>query len=269
MRCLPLNLFLFLVVLCPNIWAFEGSGDCSKLLSDFAFLAKKSAFIPSGLSGSCIVKNEKDFPLILKNAGFSYRDKGGVLSVAPIIPFEKKEEVWKPLKKDYEIYFAFINISSAIDCGLSLNDVLFSFENLNYAFSFGGSLGCPALDNDGSFSFAVNASLTDSWSYTHGLETSRAQSEITSATGAVTTSYTYITTGLELTLKQREDGVFYSLRYTSKNGSVSTSAGLVADLVQADILEEIRTKRKLWFIPLGWVSTDSKYRLILKIKEKK
>lgn len=267
-----LNSLLFLAALSPNLWAFEGVGDCQKLLGDFAVLTRKSAFIPAALSGNCIIKNEKDFPLVLKSAGFKYAEKSGVLTIsalpAPVVKEEKKPE-WKPSSKQYKIDFAFVNVNSALDCGLTLKEVLFSFENLDYSFSIGGSLGCPALDSDGSFSFSVNASLLDKWTYTHGVETQRAQSEITSATGAVTTSYTWITTGLDLTLEQKESGVFYTLRYTSKNGSVSTSSGLVTDLVQADITEDIKQKRKLWIIPIGWWHTDARYKLVLKVTEVK
>lgn len=270
MPSLRLNLLLFLAVICPSLWAFEGVGDCQKLLSDFAVLTKKSAFIPVALSGNCIVKSERDFPLVLKSAGFHYKEKSGVISLAPIPqPVEKPAPTWKAQTKNFKIDFAFINVSSALDCGITLKDVLFSFENLSYSFSVGGSLGCPALDNDGSFTFSVNASLTDSWSYTHGTETQRAQSEITSATGAVTTNYSWITTGLDLKLEQKESGVFYSLRYTSKNGSVSTSSGLVADLIQADILEEVKQKKKLWILPLGYVRNEARYKLVLKVTEVK
>lgn len=259
--------FLFLAV--PLINAFEGSGDCNKLLSDFALLTNKSVFIPSSLSGSCVVKSEKDFPLILKNAGFRYSQKGTVLNVSEIPPIREREKnPFKPQKKDYLVSFAFVNVTTAINCGVSLNDVLLSFDNLNYSFSFGGSVGCPALDLDGSFSFQVNASLVESWRYTHGVEVQRANSEITSSTGAVTTSYSYITTGLDLSLVQTESGTFYTLRYTSKNGSVTTSAGLVSPLVTADITEEIHQKRKLWIIPLGVETTTQNYKLVLKIENK-
>lgn len=266
MRLGLILLFLFLVV--PFSSAFQGQGDCNKLLSDFAQLTNKSVFIPSGLSGSCVVRSEKDFPLILKNAGFRYSEKGSFLNVVEIPPQKEKEkEVFRPSPKLFQVAFSFINVSTALDCGLTLKDVLFSFENLDYSFSVGGSLGCPALDLDGSFSFKVNAGLVDSWKYTHGFESQRANSEITSSTGAVTTSYSYITTGLELSLSQTEKGVYYSLRYVSKSGAVTTSAGLVVPLVQADILEEVKQKRKLWIVPLGWENSTQKYKLILQIKE--
>lgn len=262
------SMILFVLLAARFSFSFSGVGECDKLLTDFAQLTNKSVYLPKSLSGSCVVQSEKDFPLVLKSAGFSYRNRRGVLLVDPLPPPQEKEkELWVPSVKNYKVQFAFINVSSALDCGLTLNDVLFSFNNLEYSFSIGGSLGCPALDQDGSFSFSVNASLTDSWTYTHGLEQSRAVSEITSATGAVTTQYSYITTGLTLSINQRQDGVFYSLRYTSKNGAVTTSAGRVVEVIQADITESVKTRRKLWIIPLGVETQEMTYRLVLKISE--
>lgn len=255
-----LNLFLI-----SFAFSFQGQGECSSLISDYAILKGKSVFLPSSLSGDCVVKNEKDIPYIMKAAGFNYKERDRVLDISPVVPWSPKP--WVPKSKKYRISFAFLNVSSAIDCGLTLDDILFSFSNLNGSFSVGGSLGCPALDRDGSFSLSVNANLVDTWSYNHGTEFSRPVSQITSATGAVTTSYNYITSGLELQLDQKETGVFYILRYTSASGSVTTSKGALVPVIIADVEELIHTQRKLWFIPLGWTDETAKFRLILQIVE--
>lgn len=236
-------------------------------MTDYAFLLKKSVYLPAALSGSCVVRSEKDFPLIFKSAGFNYKEKNSVITLSEIKPFFKPD--FKPNRKDFVVNFAFLNKSSVIDCGIKLNDVLATFENLSFSWSVGGSLGCPALDYDGSFGFSVNASLFDKWQYTHGVEEKRSDSEIIAATGSVTTSYKYITTGLDILLYQTESGVFYSLRYTSKNGSITTSSGAVSEFVESDVNEQVKRKRKLWFIPLGWETLDYSYKMILQIKELK
>lgn len=256
---------LILFSIFVNLYSFQGQGECVSLLSDYAILKGKSVFLPSTLNGNCVVKNENDFPLVMRSAGFNYKEKDRVIDVTAIVPWSPKP--WTPKPKQYRISFAFLNVSSAIDCGLTLNDVLFSFENLQTSFSIGGSLGCPALDRDGSFALSVNAKLMDKWSYTHGTEISRPISQITSASGAVTTEYKYITSGLDLSLEQTEQSVFYTLRYTSSTGSVTTSRGALVPLVIADVEEVIKTQRKLWFIPLGWSTENQKFRLILQMVE--
>lgn len=254
---------LFLSAPCHS---FEGSGECSKLVTDYAYLLKKSVFLPHSLSGNCVISSEKHFPLIMKNAGFNYKETASVISLTEVKPYIKPE--FKAPKKEYLVNFAFLNTSSLINCGLTLDDVLASFKNLHFDFSVAGVFGCPALDKDGSFAFSVNAALNDSWSYTHGVEEQRAESQITASTGAVTTQYRYITTGLDIALNQRENGVFYSLRYTSRNGNITTSSGAVVDLVQSDITEVFKTKRKLWIIPLGYEDVENSYKLILQVKER-
>lgn len=256
---------IFVLLFVINLYAFQGQGECKDILADYAILNGKSIYVPPGLNGKCVIKNERDIPFILKNAGYNYKERDRSLDITAIVPWTPK--AWTPKEKRYRVNFAFINVSSAIDCGLTLDDVLFSFENLHGQFSLAGSLGCPALDRDGSFTLSVNANVVDQWSYNHGTEISRAVSQITSATGAVTTEYKYITSGLELSLIQFENYVQYKLRYTSSSGSVTTSQGALVPIVIADVEELVKTKRKLWIIPLGWSEEVQKYRLVLQFIE--
>ena len=221
-------------------FAFQGVGDCQKVLQDYAQLTNKSAFLPHLLDGNCIVQSEKHLPLIMKNAGFNYVEKNGTLSIKPIVYKEKEPEQWQPKDLYYDVEFLFVNVSSILDCGFKMDDVFFRLQNLNYSFSLGLNLGCPALDYDGSFAFKVNAHLLDSWQYSHGTESQRQRAQITSSTGAVTNEYDYITTGLNLSLSQTQKGVSFSLKYTGNNGSVTTSSGGVVDEVQANHTRPIR-----------------------------
>ena len=93
--------------------SFEGVGECPKLLTDFAFLMKKSVYLPEALKGSCVIKNEKDFPKIMKNAGFNYKDNGDVITLTsiPLVPPPVPKTWHAPLKR-YLINFAFLNKSS-------------------------------------------------------------------------------------------------------------------------------------------------------------
>ena len=261
------DFFFALLFFCSFGFCFQGSGECSKILTDYAQLTNKSVFLPSALSGSCVVQSEKHFPLILKNAGYIFKEKSGVLDVHEIpIPKEKPLESWKPQSKYFDVSFIFLNISSTLDCGLKMDDIIASSHNLNYSFSLGLSLGCPALDYDGSFAFRTNAHLIDIWEYSHGIETTRTKAQITSSTGAVTNQYEYLTTGLMLTLEQRENGIFYRLRYTGTNGSVTTSSGGIIDKVTALVTDEYTRTRYFGFIPLGKEKALATYTLVLRIE---
>lgn len=255
---------LFLSVHCHS---FEGVGECPKLLTDFAFLMKKSVYLPEALKGSCVIHSEKDFPKVIKSAGYNYKEYGSVITLSEIE--QPKPKIWHAPLKRYLVNFAFLNKSSVKDCGLKMSDVLASLDNLSVSFSVAASFGCPAFDDDGSFAFSANASLTDRWNYTHGTETQRPKSTITSSTGAVTTEYDYLTTGLDISLNQTEFGQYYALRYTSNNGSIITSAGAITPLVESDIVETYKKKRKLWIIPLGEYKVESSYKMLLQIKELK
>ena len=261
------NFFFVLLLFCSFGFSFQGVGDCPKLLTDYAQLTGKSVFLPSGLAGSCVVQSEKHFPLILKNAGYIYKEKAGFLDVHEIpIYKEKAPEPWKPSSKFFNVSFIFLNISSTIDCGLKMEDVIASSHNLDYSFSLGLSLGCPALDYDGSFAFRTNVHLLDTWEYSHGVETSRTKAQITSSTGAITNQYEYLTTGLMLTLEQRESGIFYKFRYTGKNGSVTNSSGGIIDKITALVTDEYTRTRFFGFIPLGKEKVLATYSLILRIE---
>lgn len=261
--------WLFIALfLCVNCFAFQGVGDCQKLLQDYAQLTNKSVFLPHLLDGNCVVQSEKHFPLIMKNAGFNYSEKSGYIQIKPIVYKEREQvkEEWKPQSKYYDVEFTFLNLSSAIDCGLTMDEILANLHNLDYTFSLGLNLGCPALDYDGSFAFKVNAHLIDSWSYSHGIESQRQRAQITSSTGAVTNEYDYITTGLNLTLYQSEKGVFFSLKYTGNNGSVTTASGGVVDEIKATTTDEFTRVRKFWIIPIGKEKIRATYSLILRIR---
>ena len=261
--------FFLIFILACSAFAFQGVGDCEKLLSDFAQLTQKSVFVPHALSGHCVVQNEKHFPLILKSAGFEYKLKDDFLQVSAIekkVQTSAKKFLPKPLL--FDVSFVFVNTSSVLDCGLTMGDVIASLDNLDYSFSFGLALGCPALDFDGSFAFRVNAKLLDSWNYSHGNESQRQNAQITSSTGAVTNQYEYVTTGLNLALEQNEKGVFYSLKYTGNNGSVTTSRGGIVDEVRATIMDEYTRIRKFAFIPIGKEKKLAMYTLVLRIVPK-
>ena len=260
------KLFFFTLFLITNLFAFQGVGDCPKLLTDYAQLTGKSVFLPSGLMGSCVVQSEKHFPMILKNAGYVYKEKNGFLDVHEIpIPKEKPLESWKPTDKYFDVSFIFLNVSSTLDCGLKMDDIIASSHNLDYSFSLGLSLGCPALDYDGSFAFRTNVHLIDVWEYSHGIESTRTKAQITSSTGAVTNQYEYLTTGLMLTLEQKESGIFYKLRYTGSNGSVTTSSGGIIDKITALVTDEYTRTRYFGFIPLGKEKALATYTLVLRI----
>lgn len=227
-------------------------------------------FLPKLLSGQCVIKDSRDIPIIMKAAGFKYKETKTSITLTEISPPPPPIiKQWQPPLKRYIVNFAFLNKSSSIDCGLTMKDILAGFVNLKLSFSIAGSFGCPAYDDDGSFAFSVVAALTDEWQYTHGIENQRANSEITTSTGAVTTSYDYITTGLDIKLSQTEFGDYYDLRYTSRNGSITTSRGAITELVESDILETYEKKRKIWFIPLGSYKIESMFKMVLQIKELK
>lgn len=258
--------FVWLFFAC-SVFAFQGAGDCEKLLADFAQLTNKSVFLPRTLSGSCVIQSEKHFPMILKSAGFDYRLKDDVIQVSAIEKnfVQRDKPQWKPKSLFYDVVFVFVNSSTAYDCGLKMRDIVATAENLDYAFTLGLSLGCPALDADGSFSFRVNVHLLDSWSYSHGTESARQQAQITSSTGAVTNQYEYITTGLNLVLEQNENGVFYTLKYTGNNGSVTTSHGGIIDEIRATITDEYEGVKKFVFLPIGKERKHAMYNLVLRI----
>lgn len=261
------GLFISLLFFVSFGFSFQGVGDCEKLLSDYAQLGNKSIFLPSVLSGHCVVQNEKHFPYILKSAGYSYKEKNGYIDIKPIPPYqEKPAEPWQPKSLYYDVSFVFLNTSSALDCGLKMGDIVASSYNLNYSFSLGLQLGCPALDFDGSFAFRTNAHLLDLWEYSHGLESKRDKSTITSATGAVTTEYEYLTTGLYLALEQKETGVTYRLRYTGQNVSVTTNSGGIIRKVTALVTDEYTRTRYFGFLPLGKEKILATYTLILRIE---
>ena len=260
-------IIFFVLLLSVYCFSFQGAGDCEKLLTDYAQLTSKSVFLPRSLSGSCVVQSEKHFPFILKSAGFDYKLKDDVIQVSAIekSPSQRVKSEWKPKSLFYNVTFVFVNSGSAYDCGLKMQDIVAKSYNLDYEFTLGLSLGCPALDYDGSFSFRVNAHLLDNWSYSHGIESARQSAQITSSTGAVTNQFEYITTGLNLTLEQNEKGVFYSLKYTGNNGSVTTSRGGVVDTIRASILDEYEAVRKFAFLPIGKEKKRALYNLVLLI----
>lgn len=247
-------------------WSFQGVGECEKLLSDYAQLTNKSVFLPHTLQGQCVVQSEKHFPLILKNAGFNYSEKNGFLKVTEIPPYKEKEkEPWKPESKFYDVEFVFVNMGNALDCGFRMDDIFLTLRNLDYNVSVGLALGCPALDEDGSFAFRVNAHLLETWTYSHGIEQQRQKAQITSSTGAVTNEYDWITTGLNISLSQTEKGVSFSLKYTGRNGSVTTATGGVVDEVKATITDEYVKTRKLWAFAIGKEKILAQYTLLLRI----
>lgn len=259
------SFFFVWLLFAVSSFAFQGVGDCQKVLQDYAQLTNKSAFLPHLLDGNCIVQSEKHLPLILKNAGFNYVEKNGTLSIKPIVYKEKEPEQWQPKDLYYDVEFLFVNVSSILDCGFRMDDVFFRLQNLDYSFSLGLNLGCPALDYDGSFAFKVNAHLLESWQYSHGTENQRQRAQITSSTGAVTNEYDYITTGLNLSLNQTQKGVSFSLKYTGNNGSVTTSSGGVVEEVKATITDEFTRKRKFWIVPIGVEKVRATYTLILRV----
>ena len=128
---------IFLVYLNAPCHSFEGVGECSKLLTDFAFLLKKSMYLPEALKGNCVIKSEKDFPKVLKSAGYHYKESNNVITLSEIISPAPK--VWHAPLKRYLVNFAFLNKSSFFDCGLKANDVLASLDNLKFSFSVGES----------------------------------------------------------------------------------------------------------------------------------
>lgn len=257
--------FFFLAF--SSSFAFQGVGDCEKLLSDYAQLTNKSVFLPAMFSGHCVIQNEKHFPLVLKSAGYDYKLKDDVIQVLQIQKSvtQYSKPKFKPKDLYYDIVFYFVNLQSAIDCGLKMSDIVATAQNLDYSFTFDLALGCPAFAQDGTFGFRVNAHLLDTWSYSHGVETSREHSTITSASGAVTTQYEYITAGLNLTLEQNENGVFYTLKYTGKNGSVTSSHGAIVERVEAQIVDEYDKVRKIAFLPIGKETIHATYTLLLMI----
>lgn len=259
--------FVSLLLICSNLYAFQGVGDCQKLLADYAQLTNKSVFLPHLLDGQCVVKSEKHLPYILRSAGYNYAEKSGYIQIKPIEPpKEKEKESWKPEDKYYDVEFLFVNLSSALDCGFKMDDVIARLHNLDYTFSLGLALGCPALDYDGSFAFRTNAHLVESWSYSHGTESQRQRAQITSSTGAITNEYDYITTGLNLSLQQGEKGVSFSIKYTGNNGSVTTASGGITDEFRATTTDEFTRVRKLWLFPIGKEKIHAQYTLILRVK---
>lgn len=268
LRSLILILALLVFSLVDSCFGFKSSAECSEVLADFATLTNKSVFIPASLSGRCIVNSEKDFPLIFKASGHSYKETGSVITVKPIPEPVRiyKEPIYNPPLVKYQIQFLFVNMGSVIDCGLHMQDIIASFNNLDFDFSFAAGLGCPTLENDGSFAFTAIATFREHYQYSHGTETSRVNSEITSATGAITTSYDYLTTGLYLDLVQDSTAIKYSLRYSSPSGAVTTSQGVVGDYVYADIQDFLYVRRKFFFIPLGVERKFQNYKLILKFR---
>ena len=151
---LSLKSFFFTLLLITNLFAFQGAGECEKLFPIMPNLQTKVFFLPHACKGQCVVQSEKHFPLILKNAGFNYSEKSGTISIKEIpLPKRKGKRPFKPKDIYYNVVFIFFNTQSAINCGISLDDILFRWQNLNYSFTFGGAVGCPAFDYDGSFAF--------------------------------------------------------------------------------------------------------------------
>lgn len=254
------------LVLAVHCFAFQGVGDCQKLLQDYAQLTNKSVFLPQLLDGNCVIQSEKHLPLIMKNAGFLYAEKGGYIQIKPIIYKEKEKEEWKPEDKYYDVEFVFLNTSTALDCGFKMDDIFFKLRNLDYSFTLGVALGCPALDYDGSFVFRTNAHLIDVWNYSHGIEQQRQKAQITSATGAITNEYDYITTGLNITLSQSQKGVTFSIKYTGSNGSVTTASGGITDEIRATVTDEFTRTRKLWAFAIGKEKVLATYMLFMRIR---
>ena len=123
-----------------------------------------------------------------------------------------------------------------------MNDILASFANLKLSFSVAGSFGCPAFEDDGRLHFSVVAALTDVWQYTHGTETQRANTEITTTTGAVSTSYDYITNGSRHKAKPNGKRAVLRPSLYIPQRFITTNHGAITELVESDINRNIRKK---------------------------
>lgn len=262
-----LLLLLLLFGNVQQVFSFQGSGTCQSVLSDYISLSGKSAFLDGSLSGNCIVNNEKDFPKIFKHSAYLFTETKDIVSVK--LRPEKKEiiKVWTPKKRMFKVKFLFVNYQSLLDCGIRLDDVIGSFFNLNLNMSIGGSVGCPALDYDGSFRFVGDISLTDKWRYSQGAESKRTITEITSTTGAVSTQYEYYTTGFTLDIIQTETSLNYHLIYIGKNGNKTENIGEVVNKIILDVWDDYTEVRKFLFIPLGVERKRDTFKLYLEIKE--
>lgn len=247
--------------------SFQGSGTCLTVLSDYVKLSGKSAFFDGALNGNCVVNSSSDLPKIFKSSPYIYKETKDIVSIKTRPQITPEKKVWVPQKRFFKAKFLFINYQTLLDCGIRLDDVLASFYNLNFNVSLGGSVGCPALDYDGSFRFLGDISLTDKWRYSQGSESRRTITEITSTTGAVSTEYEYYTTGFTFDIIQLENSLSYHLIYIGKNGNKTENIGEIVNRIELDVWDDYNEVRKLWFIPLGVEKKRDTYKLILELEE--
>lgn len=255
--------FLFVNVQLSN--SFSSSGTCQNVLNDYLKLTGKSGFIDANLTGYCVINEEKHLKQTLQNGGYIFKDKNGVIQVKQRVDKPKEFLSWKPKIKKYQVKFLFVNLSSLLDCGIKLNDVLATLYNTELTATIGASVGCPALDYDGSFRFVGNVSLTDKWEFSQGTESQKIRTQITTSTGAVSTQYDDYTTGFTLVLRQLEHSMNYELTYIGSNGSKTHNYGEITDKVIIDVWNDYEEIRKLWFIPLGIEKKRDTYKFYLQI----
>lgn len=248
--------------------AFTSSGTCQNVLNDYLKLTNKSGFIDANLSGFCVVNHEKDLKQVLQNGGYIFKEKSSVIQVKQSQDKPKEIFSWKPVVKKFQVKFLFVNLSSLLDCGIKLNDVLASLYNTELTATIGASVGCPALDFDGSFRFVGNVAFTDKWEFSQGTESQKIRTQITTSTGAVSTQYEDYTTGFTLVLRQLEHSLNYELTYIGSNGSKTHNYGEITDKVNIDVWNDYEEIRKLWFIPLGIERKRDTYKFILYIENK-
>lgn len=245
--------------------AFTSSGTCQNVLNDYLKLSGKSGYIDANLSGFCIVNHEKDLKQTLQNGGYIFKEKNGTIQVKQIQDKPKEILSWKPSVQKFRVKFLFLNVSSLLDCGIKLNDVLATLYNTDLTSTIGVSVGCPALDYDGSFRFVGNVALTDKWEFSQGTESQKIRTQITTSTGAVSTQYEDYTTGFTLLLRQLEYSLNYELTYVGSNGSKTHNYGEITDKVIIDVWNDYEQIRKFWFIPLGVEKKRDTYKFYLQI----
>lgn len=259
-------MIFFLFVNVPLSNAFTSSGTCQNVLNDYLKLTGKSGYIDANLSGYCVINDEKQLKQTFRNGGYIYKEINGTIQVKPKVDKPKEIFTWKPGIKKFQVKFLFVNLSSLLDCGIKLNDVLATLYNTELTATIGASVGCPALDYDGSFKFVGNVSLTDKWEFSQGTESQKIRTQITTSTGAVSTQYDDYTTGFTLVLRQLEHSLNYELTYIGSNGSKTHNYGEITDKVIIDVWNDYEQLRKLWFIPLGYEKKRDTYKFYLQIE---
>jgi hypothetical protein len=247
--------------------AFTSSGTCQNVLNDYLKLTNKSGFIDANLTGFCVVNHEKDLKQVLQNGGYIFKEKQSVIQVKQRADKQISTSTWKPGVKKFKVKFLFVNLSSLLDCGIKLNDILATLYNTEITATIGASVGCPALDYDGSFRFVGNVAFTDKWEFSQGTESQKIRTQITTSTGAVSTQYEDYTTGFTLVLRQLENSLNYELTYIGSNGSKTHNYGEFIQQVNIDVWNDYEEIRKLWFIPLGIERKRDTYKFILHLIE--